>query len=403
MLLSGPPKFRLRDPNASLYGEIDWVILFQVSTWGIAGIWVFYQLWFSNRSREFKFLPTEKLSLLLVGLLLVSAISSEGQALTLFKVYQLLISILFASVFVRKWGAEAAFNGIFVGCAILCAADVIAAFVAPDMVFGFSEVGVPRFRGDLLGPTEAVSLLPLILLLALKPMRSKVGTILGVALLGSVLVLSLARTAYLAFLIFLLLALWKAPDHLKLLRGAVRWGLVALPLVVLGGALAQLEEYRPSESLWTLSDRVGLWAYLIDVMWSTSPWFGLGYFSASRVYGPQFNEGLGTAHSVFVEVLAGGGITSFVVFVALWCVLIGYAVRLFRRATDATSFVAVALLPVTFTLVFVGSELEAHPAGFTFWILVTAIPLLCGQSREMAYELNSSFPVPPEGRLQRSP
>src|SRR5271165_3207574 len=172
LLLSGPPKFRLRDPTASLYGEIDWVVMFQVAVWGVAGIWVLHRLWFSNRSRKFTFLPTEKLSFVLVCLLLVSVFFSEGQALTLFKVYQLLISTLFASTFVRSYGVEAAFKGIFVGCAILCMADAIAAFVAPDLVYGFSEVGVLRFRGDLLGPTETVSLLALILLLA-QPARAK--------------------------------------------------------------------------------------------------------------------------------------------------------------------------------------------------------------------------------------
>jgi hypothetical protein len=41
LLLSGPPKFRLRDATDSLSYTLDWVILLQVIVWGIAGCWLF--------------------------------------------------------------------------------------------------------------------------------------------------------------------------------------------------------------------------------------------------------------------------------------------------------------------------------------------------------------------------
>jgi O-antigen ligase len=148
---------------------------------------------------------------------------------------------------------------------------------------------------------------------------------------------------------------------------------------VVGGALAHLEEYRPAESIWSLSDRVGLWAYLVDAMWTKSPWFWLGYFSASRLYGPEFNEGLGTAHSVFIEVLCGGGIVSFAILLLVWCFLLFYVLQLLRGPVTPTSFAVIGLLLVASAFLFIGSELEADPAGFVFWILVASAPLLIQQ------------------------
>lgn len=399
LLFSGPPKFRIRDINDSLDSIVDWVVLLHVAVWSFAGLWIVTKLWFSKTKIELNFSMPEKLGLWLVASLSVSAFFSDGPALTGFKVYQLLVTILFASLFVRLFGMRACLDRIFACCAILCLADAVAAFVAPSMVMGESEFGAMRFRGDLIASTGVVSVLGLVLLLSNDRKRSPLQVWGGVALFGSVLILSLMRTSYVAFLAFLLVALWKAPE-MKLLKRVTRWALVVLPLAAAGGALAQLEEYRAAESIWTLSDRVGLWAYLIDTMWTKSPWFGLGYFSASRVYGPQFNEDLGTAHSVFVEVFAGGGLVSFSIFLLLWCILILYAWRLMRGKMTPLTFAAVGLLVVTTSLVFVGSELEADAAGFTLWVLVASIPALARQhSRARAGSVLKPMFTPGEGPL----
>jgi O-antigen ligase len=378
LLFSGPPKFRLRDPNASLDGVIDWVVLLHIVVWALAGLWIVNRVWLSKTRVGFKPSSLEKLSLLLVCCLSVSILFSEGPALTAFKVYQLLVTILFASVFVRRHGIRACLEGILVGSAILCAADVVAALTAPSMVFGETEFGSRRFTGELIAQTGVVGTLALVLLLSTDRKRSRLAVATGIALFGSVLLFSLMRTSYLAFVAFLLLALWKAPE-IKLLKRVARGAFLVLPLAVVGGALAQLEEYRSAESVWTLSDRVGLWAYLVDTMWNKSPWFGLGYFSASRIYGQEYAQLLGAAHSVFVEVLSGGGLVSFAVFLLLWCFLLFYVFRLLREPLTATSFAVIGLLVVTCLFVFIGSELEAGPAGFTFWIIVPSVPLLCQQ------------------------
>lgn len=390
-LFSGPPKFRLRDPNASLESVIDWVVILHIVVWTLAGLWIVNKLWLSKTRVEFRPSPLEKLSLLLVCCLSVSILFSEGPALTAFKVYQLLVTILFASVFMRCYGIKACLEGIFLGSAVLCAADAVAALVAPSMVFGLGEFGSLRFRGDLIAQTGVVGTLALVLLLSSDRKRSPLAVTAGIALFGSVLLFSLMRTSYLAFVAFLLLAIWKAPE-IKLLRRVARWGVLVLPLVMVGGALAQLEEYRAAESIWTLSDRVGLWAYLVDTMWTKSPWFGLGYFSASRIYGPEYNELLGTAHSVFIEILSGGGIVSFAIFLLVWVLLLFYAFRLLRGRLTPTSFAVIGLLVVTSSFVFIGGELEADPAALTFWILVASVPLLC-QQQEKKEAISRSKPA----------
>src|SRR5438477_8053641 len=43
LLFSGPPSFRIRDPEASLVGEIDYVVILRLLVTMAAAIWVLYQ------------------------------------------------------------------------------------------------------------------------------------------------------------------------------------------------------------------------------------------------------------------------------------------------------------------------------------------------------------------------
>ncbi|MCI0539901.1 MAG: hypothetical protein L0Z50_32240, partial [Verrucomicrobiales bacterium] len=45
VLLSGPPKFRFRDAEASLYGELDLATILNVLVWCVGGFWVAWQVW----------------------------------------------------------------------------------------------------------------------------------------------------------------------------------------------------------------------------------------------------------------------------------------------------------------------------------------------------------------------
>src|SRR2546429_4729771 len=64
-------------------------------------------------------------------------------------------------------------------------------------------------------------------------------------------------------------------------------------------------------------------------------------YSASRIYGPEYNPGLGTAHSMLLEVLAGGGVLSFALLLTLCVTLSRYAAGLLyardRKSTRLNS------------------------------------------------------------------
>src|SRR6202035_1798144 len=117
----------------------------------------------------------------------------------------------------------------------------------------------------------------------------------------------------------------------------------ALALTVYAcGWLPSLSQYRRPEDIANLGDRLGLWRYLSNITLTQSPWLGLGYYSASRVYGPQYNLGLGNAHSMFFEILLGGGVLSFALFLALCIMLSMYAACLLCKNRDRFSFAIVS-------------------------------------------------------------
>ena len=89
----------------------------------------------------------------------------------------------------------------------------------------------------------------------------------------------------------------------------------------------------------------------------------------------QQNAAIGTAHNAFVELLVGGGIISFLVFLA---VLAGVLIRSFalflRRGREPEVFVSIALLSTTLCMGMVSEEmLIASPTALTFWIVLSVI------------------------------
>src|ERR1700727_3069898 len=72
LLLSGPPKFRLRDATDSLSYTLDWVILLQVLVWGIAGCWLFLDTSYHPKTDSADRSPLSNLQtlcIILIGLL----------------------------------------------------------------------------------------------------------------------------------------------------------------------------------------------------------------------------------------------------------------------------------------------------------------------------------------------
>lgn len=381
-MLSGPPRLRFRDIDASLRGDTDWVVFFHAGVWGLAGFWALLQI-FKRMQAKLPLLHMrlpQILSLLLVFCLALSIFTSDAPSLTAFKVYQILVSLLFTQIFVERFGAHAALKTMLWGNSLLCIAIAVCAFLAPEMVWTVSEADpqLPRLYGELIASTGVVSVFAIILLLATVPRVWKPIPLSLLALFFCLLALSLLRTAYLTILLFLVLVVLRRPK-IKPLR---LFSYCFLSLVLLVGALGRIpniSKYRSPETVWTLSDRIGLWSHLTSVTLDRSPWLGLGYYSASRIHGPEHNPLLATAHSMFVEVLAGGGLLSLALFLALCVTLSVYTARLLYLRRDRLAFAFSALFIACLVFGFMGETIDSGPLAIAFWCSASVLSRLHGR------------------------
>ena len=185
LLFSGPPKFRVRDPESSLYGEVDWVVILHILVWGAAGLWVLWHIvsWIRARRRVKALTTSAKLATLLAFCLLFSASASGYQSLVLFKSYQFMVCVVFAAVFTYEYGIERTVGLIFWGSFSLCVLISLAAIWAPDMVWVQSELEAGRLRGDLeKGKEQAFEETPSYLALR-RVYREQIGSPLPTAIL----------------------------------------------------------------------------------------------------------------------------------------------------------------------------------------------------------------------------
>ena len=79
-LMSGPPKFRGRDPTASLTGAIDLVVLVHLAVWTCGGLWVLARLYPAVLRRGIvpAVNPAQALGALFIAALTLSAWESPG-------------------------------------------------------------------------------------------------------------------------------------------------------------------------------------------------------------------------------------------------------------------------------------------------------------------------------------
>jgi hypothetical protein len=380
LLFSGPPRFRERDPVASLRGDIDTMVILHVLVWAVAGIWVFYQMrfYFQENLKPVGFRLPQWLGLGLVVALGMSTFVSVSPPLTAFMVYETFISLMFITLFVERYGMECCLRKLFQASSILCMAIVVAYFAFPDLVIVTTETGAPRLRGDYIAPTEVVALLTLVLLIAGVQKLSKPAYIFLLGLSSILIVISLSRTVYVILFVMALMALVKRGSPRPVRLFAYLFGIAFVLLVILG-FIANMNEYRDPASIVTMSDRLGLWTYLSNVTLDKSPFFGLGYYAASRVYGPQYNPDLGAAHSMFVETFAGGGLFAITILLALCVVVSIYVTRAFRQGAQF-SFELTVLFLATMMFGFIGGSLDSGPIAITFWSLAAIVPTL--QNRE---------------------
>lgn len=392
LIYSGPPRFRIRDSEASLRGDMDWVVVLHIVVWGLAGAWVLFEIGKHDLVKLLlkRLSLPQKLGLAMILCLALSDLLSKAPALSAFKIYQMAVSMLFMMVFVERYGPKNCLKKIFWGTALLCAVTGVCAFLAPDLVWIASDFNPdPSRLMGLLAPTGAVSALAIILLLT--GVR-RIWRVLPLALLSLFLVLlvfSLTRTAYVVVLVFFVLVLIKRPHAQSLNQLAYLVSAAALVLYAYHW-LPNLSEYRNPEAISSLDDRIGLWRYLTNITLTRSPWWGLGYYSSSRIYGPHYNPSLGTAHSMFFEILLGGGVLSFALFAALCTLLSVYAAYLLFKNRDRFSFAVVTLFVASLMFGFMGDDIDSGPVAMCFWYSATVLPLMYQQLSKRATHPDAS-------------
>ena len=375
LLFSGPPSFRLRDPSDSVENVIDSTVIFQSAVWVVAGLWTSYQLFKDVRARrQIRLYLPHKLGLAMIFFLGLSTLVSEAPMFTAFKVGQLLVSLLFSLLFVHRYGIARGLDYVFIGSTLLCIAIAIAVFVAPDLVL-FADEGNMRLRGDPIAVMGIVGTYSTILLFIKSRQIPRVIFWPLLAFFCVMLAFSLTRQAWFLVFAFLLLHLARRSKG-ALTRNLIFLFLAIFPLVFVFYILPALQEYRATDSIWSLTGRTDLWLYLVDIALTKSAWIGLGYYSASRILALDFNPGMGTAHSVFVEILLGGGLLSLIPCMVLCFWLIRRALQFLSKKSSDLEFACGALFIVTMTLGLLGGDIGYGEVGITFWSLATAIPAM---------------------------
>jgi len=377
LLFSGPPSLRLRDPFDSIEGVIDPSVVFQASVWVLAGIWTLYQLRKDRCARlpEVMSLPLpEKLGLLMILFLSASAFVSDAPLLTAFKVGQILVSLLFTWMFVYRYGITRCLDYVLIGSVTLCAAIAISTVLAPDLVF-FLDEGQTRLRGDPIAPLPTVVTYSIILLILKKKQIAEILFWPLMAGLGTLLAFSVTRHAW--FLVIGFIAFYSVRSaKAAFVRKVGYASLCVFPFLFFFYLLPALQDYRSTESIGTLTGRTDLWVYLVGITLLRSPWIGLGYYSASRTFGIDFNPGMGTAHSTFVEVFLGGGLLSLIPCLALCLLLIRRAISCLSRRATKQEFACGTMFLVTMTIGLLGGDFAYGQVGITFWSLAAALPAM---------------------------
>jgi O-antigen ligase len=382
-LMSGPPKFRGRDPLASLAGAIDWVVLIHIAVWTCGGLWVLARLYPAVLRRGIvpAVNPAQALGALFIAALMPSMPESPGLLLTAFTLGQFAVMLSFIWVFTHRFGTSACLRHLFIGVSLLALAVVAALALSPELVTRNigdtgTVIGQTRFEGGALADLGNVAIIGLVLCLSsVPPLRGPIfwG---ASSLFAGLLVASRTRSAYIALLAFLVIGFTQG-------RG-LRVRQLIVPLVVFAfgvfvmDAMTSTTEFlvRDTASISTMSDRIPLWQHLTSTEMREAPLTGLGYYAASRVYAPEYNPGLGNAHSAFFEVLVGGGILGVAVYLVLGGSLVWFAVRLLALASGRPSAVAAAgLLSVALLSGITQVEaIHAGPLGFAFWSLTALLP-----------------------------
>lgn len=373
LLHTGPPKFRFRDPEASLSGELDPAALIQVVVWILAGLWGSWQFFNDSTLGWRHFRSSYTLGGSVILCLIISIFVSLSPLLTAFKVFQVIVVVMFCYAFVYRYGIAAALDRLLVSNLILCAMIASAALVVPELIFFDSETGAQRLTGRGIAEAGIVGSFAIVLLFTTRRRIPRPIWWATLVVLAYFLFLTLMRTAYFVVIVFFLLAFFR---HKRMTdtRGTIAFVLITLGIVVPIALSVDFSAYRDPESLYTLSDRIGLWTHYIERTLSQSPFFGFGFVSGPRILGLEYNPRLGSAHSIFFEVFVGAGLVGFLSFFLVFWKLSKAAISMLLKRHDQISFAISSLFVATAMHGVIGGELDSGQVGFTFWLLMICIP-----------------------------
>lgn len=158
------------------------------------------------------------------------------------------------------------------------------------------------------------------------------GAVAGVGLV----VLARSRRMLMAGLTFLLaLLLWGAmggfsPD---VLPAPVTQRLADVP-AYLGVGIEQIVDQPVNDENFSVIERLAHWL-AAERMWETAPWLGVGPGNYAAAYPearlPLWEEALGHAHNIYLNVLAETGLIGLAVYLLMWAGIVGWLWRRTRQ------------------------------------------------------------------------
>jgi O-antigen ligase len=366
LLVTGPPKFRSRDLDASVRGEVDFAIFVQIAVYVAAFAWCTRELYLRPELRKLSW--THRIAAVFVGLIATSCVFSLAPAFTASKAFEIGVLFCFTMIFVARFGVQICLDYILKGMLLICLLLTFLAIIAPQMVLFESESGIPRLRGWTIAESGPVAAIAVVLLLcSARPIKR---SWFWLSLSSGVLFFSLTRTAWGAVGCILVMILVLRPRIWS--RKVVFVSVIVLLLLIMGSST--IRGARDESNLDDFGGRSVLWIHMADTVLTESPWLGLGYAAGTRVLAMEVDPDYATGHSIFFEVFIGAGILGLVGLFVLIGNLLVLCTRMIGSHAEAQIFTAVA---VFCTLIIIGAlweQIDSTPFGFTFWAFVSIIP-----------------------------
>jgi putative inorganic carbon (hco3(-)) transporter len=163
------------------------------------------------------------------------------------------------------------------------------------------------------------------------------GALVGVAF---VLIFRSRRALILSLMagVLLLIALSLGGLNPDLIPAPITQRLADIP-AYLGIGIEDLVNQPVNDDNFAVIERLAHWFAALR-MWDRAPWLGVGAGNYATVYPevrlPLWEDPLGHAHNIYLNVLAETGLIGLVAYLLLWTTVVGWLWRAIRRASDGS-------------------------------------------------------------------